>query len=209
MPIISPERSKDRRDSILAAASKVFARSGFQAASISEIAHLAGVSDGLVYKYFDNKRDLLDCALHAFYERVIADLEREVRSVEGFKPRLTRLVRAHLGVFASDPGFCRVFISEVRVASDYAGSAIQLLNKRYSAILVRMVREAMVNREVRDDVDPRLLRDMLFGAIEHVAWRRITSQTALDCDRIADQIVKILTSGIAIETSSRRKLVSA
>ncbi len=206
MPIISPERSKDRRDSILNAATAAFARQGYEATSISEIAALAGVSDGLVYKYFANKRDLLDCALKAFYERVIGDLEREVRVGETFNARLTNLVRSHLGVFANDPGLCRLFISEVRVASDYAGSPIQLLNKRYSAILVRLVREGIASREVRDGIDPRLVRDVLFGAIEHVAWRRITTQTSLDYDRLAQQIADIVVSGIASDLPSRRRV---
>ena len=206
MPIISPERSKDRRDSILNAATAAFARQGYEATSISEIAAIARVSDGLVYKYFANKRDLLDCALKAFYERVIGDLERQARIGESFNARLTNLVRTHLGVFANEPGLCRLFISEVRVASDYAGSPIQLLNKRYSAILVRLVREGIASREVRDGIDPRLVRDMLFGAIEHVAWRRITTQSSLDCDRLAHQIVEIVVGGIATETPSRRRM---
>lgn len=206
MPIISPERSKDRRDSILNAASSAFARHGFAATSISEIAALAGVSDGLVYKYFSNKRDLLDCALKAFYERVIADLEREVHVGTTFVARLRNLVRTHLGVFANDPGLCRLFISEVRVASDYPGSPIQLLNKRYSAILVRLVREGIASREVREGIDPRLVRDILFGAIEHVAWRRITTQSNLDFDRIANQIADVVVSGIASEAPSRRRV---
>ena len=38
MPVISTERMRDRRESILAAASRVFSQKGFQAASITEIA---------------------------------------------------------------------------------------------------------------------------------------------------------------------------
>src|ERR1700694_1623996 len=130
MPVISIERMRDRRESILAAASRVFSQKGFQAASIAEIAQAAGVSDGLVYKYFASKRDLLVSALTAFYERVISDLERQVELGDTFADRLRLLVQTHLGVFARDTGLCRLFISEVRVAMDYPGSAIQILNRR-------------------------------------------------------------------------------
>jgi TetR/AcrR family transcriptional regulator, fatty acid metabolism regulator protein len=48
-----------RRDHILDAATEVFAAKGFEAATIREIAHLAGVADGTIYTYFKNKAALL------------------------------------------------------------------------------------------------------------------------------------------------------
>jgi AcrR family transcriptional regulator len=48
-----------RRDHILDAATQVFAAKGFQAATIREIARLAGVADGTIYTYFQNKAALL------------------------------------------------------------------------------------------------------------------------------------------------------
>lgn len=204
MPIISTERMRDRRDSILAAASRVFAQKGFEAASIAEIAQGAGVSDGLVYKYFDNKRDLLVCALTAFYERVISDLERQVNRGASFVDRLQLLVQTHLGVFVSDTGLCRLFISEVRVAADYPGSAIQALNKRYAAVLMRIVRDGIRNGEVLPDTDPRVVRDLLFGAVEHIAWRHITTSKALDCDRLGRQVVAMIVGGIAAPSATAK-----
>src|ERR1041385_5603023 len=48
-----------RRDHILDAATQVFAAKGFEAATIREIARLAGVADGTIYTYFKNKAALL------------------------------------------------------------------------------------------------------------------------------------------------------
>jgi AcrR family transcriptional regulator len=48
-----------RRDHILDAATQVFAAKGFEAATIHEIASLAGVADGTIYTYFKNKAALL------------------------------------------------------------------------------------------------------------------------------------------------------
>jgi AcrR family transcriptional regulator len=48
-----------RRDHILDAATQVFAAKGFEAATIREIARLAGVADGTIYTYFKNKAALM------------------------------------------------------------------------------------------------------------------------------------------------------
>ena len=53
------ERTTDKRERILAAAERIFARHGFFAARVSEIAKEAGVADGTIYLYFKSKDDLL------------------------------------------------------------------------------------------------------------------------------------------------------
>ena len=167
MPAISPKRMRDRYDAILAAATRVFAEKGYSTASITEIAQAADISDGLIYKYFTNKRDLLEHVLTSFYVRIIADLETKVSKGKNFEERLYVLVSEHLHVFVSDIDLCRLFISEVRTASDYRGSTIQQLNRRYTSILIKIVDEGIAEGEILPDIDPRLVRDMLFGAIEH------------------------------------------
>src|ERR1700754_1086281 len=52
-------RSGDKRDRILQAAVKVFARNGFHATRVSEVAKAAGVADGTIYLYFESKEELL------------------------------------------------------------------------------------------------------------------------------------------------------
>ena len=51
--------TKERRNQILDAAARLFARKGYKGATIREIAHEAGVAEGTIYNYFANKHDLL------------------------------------------------------------------------------------------------------------------------------------------------------
>src|ERR1043165_4350188 len=53
------DRAGDKRERILLAAERIFARHGFFAARVSEIAKEAGVADGTIYLYFKSKDDLL------------------------------------------------------------------------------------------------------------------------------------------------------
>lgn len=196
MPVISRQRMRDRHEAILAAARQVFAQKGYAAASITDIARAADVSDGLIYKYFQNKRDLLYHVLREFYERVMANLESVVARGASFRERLHNLITQHLTVFVADVDLCRLFFSEVRVASDYSGSAIQQLNRRYASVLVKLVEDGVAKGEVREDVDARLVRDVLFGAIEHVAWSHVTRRRHLDIPKLADELTAIVMAGV-------------
>lgn len=197
MPVISAKRMQDRRDSILAAAREAFARGGFEGTSIADIARAAGVSDGLVYRYFANKRDLLNAVLTAFYERTMVDLEAIASCDAPFEQRLHDIIHRHFEAFVVDTDACRLFISEVRTAADYQGSAVQQLNRRYTSILVRIIESGIAAGEVRGDIDMRLVRDVIFGAIEHRAWAAVNGRS-LDIDATAKGLVELLRYGLMV-----------
>lgn len=199
MPLISPERMQDRYDTILDAAKYAFASKGFEGASIADIARIAAISDGLVYRYFRNKRELLYGVMQKFYERILVDLETEVFKQKSFRARLEALIKRHIEVFISDTDLCRLFIAEVRVASDYEGSPIQELNRRYTSVLIRIVREAVKIGEVRGNVNPKLLRDVIFGSLEHLAWGHVNGHRQLKAAQTARDLTNMLTSGICLD----------
>jgi AcrR family transcriptional regulator len=199
MPAISPQRMQDRYDAILEAAKIAFSDKGFEATSIADIARIAKISDGLVYRYFRNKRELMYGVLQKFYERILVDLELQVFRNDRFPARLEALIKRHIEVFVSDTDLCRLFIAEVRTASDYEGSAIQELNRRYTSVLIRIVKDAVKTDEVKENINPKLLRDVIFGAIEHLAWRHVNGKGQLRATQTARDLTALLTSGICVE----------
>jgi TetR/AcrR family fatty acid metabolism transcriptional regulator len=202
MPVISAQKMQDRRDSILAAARTAFAKGGFEGTSIADIARAAGVSDGLVYRYFANKRDLLNAVLTAFYERTMVDLEAIAAREAPFEERLQDIIHRHIEAFVVDADACRLFISEVRTAADYQGSAVQQLNRRYTSILVRIIESGIDSGEVRPDIEMRLVRDVIFGAIEHRTWAAVNGRL-LDIDATAKGLVELLRYGLMARPEAR------
>lgn len=59
-----------RRVQILAAATRTFARAGYAATSLDDVAREAGISRMIVYRHFDSKRELYLSALHHIGERL-------------------------------------------------------------------------------------------------------------------------------------------
>lgn len=65
MPKVSEAYVQERRQRILAAASACFAENGYHDTTMQDIASEAGVSYGVVYRYFDSKESIL----RAMFER--------------------------------------------------------------------------------------------------------------------------------------------
>ena len=196
-------RKKDRsRAAILAAARAVFSEHGYEAASIIEIAKGAGIAEGTIYKHFVNKRDLLFQVMRLFYEEIISDVAAETLRRTGVAERLAYVVRRQLEVFAKDRGLCRLFIREIRTADDYYDSLVHDLNRRYTAIVVEIIREGIAAGEVRRDVDPRLVRDLIYGSIEHIAWKTVSGGDAMRIQSASRALVALVLQGITVPNAA-------
>src|SRR4051812_41829076 len=88
-------RTDDKRRRILQAAIKVFARKGYWAAKVSEIAKKAGVADGTIYLYFRNKEDILVSLFDEVMSEHVTHARDEMAMVTGVHERLLRIAEHH------------------------------------------------------------------------------------------------------------------
>lgn len=72
------ERKAETRERLLAAAGRVFARRGYQAAAVDEVADEAGFSTGALYSNFDGKEDLFLAVLERHISNQVAELSDAV-----------------------------------------------------------------------------------------------------------------------------------
>lgn len=193
----APRQARDERmDGILDAAQAAFCEKGYEATVVAEVAARLGVVEGTVFKYFPTKRVLLLKVLERWYVRLAADYARDLAAVEGARARLRLLVWRHLNTVRQDPQLCQLMFREVRAGGDYRGSRLHQLNRRYAALLTAVIQAGVTAGEFRDDIAPALLRDLVYGGIEHHAWHWFEGRGRLDVDGITEQIMAVLREGI-------------
>ena len=157
-----------RREEILAAAVRVFARKGFAATRIEDVAAAAGVGKGSVYLYFDSRDALLHAALAALGGASREVLERARTGAEPPLERLAGLVHGVLAAATADPDLARVLLDlwslgrrgDVRVPLDMAE-----LYAEYRDAVGALLAEAAARGEVRADVSPAHAA-VVVGAVE-------------------------------------------
>ncbi len=187
----------EREAEILAAAREVFAERGYGEAAVAEIAARAGVVEGTVYSYFETKRALLIAVMQRFYDELISDTASGLKAVRGAENRIRFVIRRHLETFTADLDLCRVIIRETRPDVALYDEAILELNRRYTGLGLDVLEQGVASGELRSDLVPSVIRDLIYGGIEHAVWRFLFADDPLELGPLADQLADALLEGIA------------
>src|SRR5947209_2178106 len=93
-PLHSPDPVTDRREQILAAAMNCFAKRGIHQTSMHDISAEAGISVGLIYRYFENKEAVIS-AMADRHKREIQEMLERARQAPTLLESLEILFTAH------------------------------------------------------------------------------------------------------------------
>ena len=87
------ERTTDRRRDLVDAAARVFARKGFHASRVGDIAEEAGVAHGLLYHYFRSKDEVLETIFRDTWGVLVVETGRIEESGLALREQLRRHYR--------------------------------------------------------------------------------------------------------------------
>jgi AcrR family transcriptional regulator len=160
--------SVEKRQQILDAAVRVFARQGFHTCRVSDIADEAGVAYGLVYHYFNSKEEVLDTL---FLDRwgVMLEAIREIDSRDiPAREKLAAITSFIVDSYAHDPHLMKVIIVEVtRAANSFGASHLSEINKAFEEI-AEIIRKGQASGELATGVTPQFGAMAFYGVIEQV-----------------------------------------
>jgi len=187
-----------KRTKILKAAIKVFAQEGFFNAKVEQIAKLAGVATGTTYLYFENKDDIL---ISIFEEEMIPIIE-SMRIALGKKntarEKIHEIISSHLQMIQEKPDMAQLLEIELRQSSKFIHSYKGTKFKEYLDIMADAFAEGQENGEFRNDIQPTIFKQILFGALDQIAinWT-LSKSKKIDLKFSADQIAALIMNGIS------------
>src|SRR5215203_3819426 len=115
----APDRSGEKRERILSAAERIFARHGFFAAKVSDVAKEAGVGDGTIYLYFKSKDDLLISLFERRMQQVNDLLKNAVAGIKSPRDQLQTFIKTYLQLVHDEPTAVEVLTIELRQSSKF------------------------------------------------------------------------------------------
>lgn len=158
----------DKRRQILDAAIRVFARQGFHATRVSDIADEAGVAYGLVYHYFRSKDEVLNELFVERWSLLLAAIEETDRTGAAPREKLAAVASFIVDSYQHDPELMKVIIVEVtRAANSFGRTHLPEIRRAYESI-AKIVADGQTAGAFRDDIDPMFASMSFYGAIEQL-----------------------------------------
>jgi TetR/AcrR family transcriptional regulator, fatty acid metabolism regulator protein len=158
----------DKRRQILDAAIRVFARQGFHATRVSDIADEAGVAYGLVYHYFRSKDEVLNELFAERWSLLLSAIEETDREGETPRAKLAAVAAFIVDSYRHDPELMKVIIVEVtRAANSFGRTHLPEIRRAYESI-AKIVEDGQAAGAFRGDVAPMFASMSFYGAIEQL-----------------------------------------
>ena len=119
---------------VIAAAVRTFARNGYAASGIRQLAEEAGLTPGALYHHMDSKEDLLVVVMRSAMEPLLAATDIALREAASPEEALVTLIELHVWSHGTQPDAMTITDTEVRALSEPARDDIMVLRDRYQAV---------------------------------------------------------------------------
>jgi AcrR family transcriptional regulator len=195
-PTRRDRRVAARRAQILQAAEIVFAARGFHGATTREIAQAADVSEGTLYNYFANKRDLFLGLMISRTDELVGSIgDVQADSVEG---AMVQLLAGQFTRMRTHRQF-RLFLQEARLDPDLNRALVQEVLPRISREVEQLM-AALMDAGVMRRVDPEIANWTLMGAVVGLAlFADLGAAPALESiapETLASKVSDLLINGL-------------
>ena len=198
MVVVTRERADLRREEILDASERVFARKGYHPTGIADIAEELGIGHGTFYRYFKNKHDI---AVHVF-DRIIlrfakiglADDPESARTLDEYRAQVRLILQRWLALGDDEPHVLR-FFHEHAATIDMA--RMTLLIEQYVVFTARFLTNGVSRGYLRANLDVRSTAEMLVALIFEGTRRAVVARDAEARRRWGEAGMALMFDGIS------------
>lgn len=189
------------QQAVLRVAVELFNRQGYDATSVGDVARELGLTKSAIYHHVPSKEHLLRAAIDEALDALLGALD-EVASTDGLDAgsRLRLAVRSSVSVLVAHLPAVTLLL---RVHGNTPVQKAALARRRtIDERLADMVRAAVAEGAVRDDLDPLLISRLLFGTVNSLTEWVHTDD--VDADALADAVTTLAFDGLGSGVSPVR-----
>lgn len=174
---------------------KLLEKRDFNSITIAEISKVSGVNESLVYRYFKDKRGLLHYVLAEHQRKSLYQFYADLVAITGAVNKIKRLIWRTIENWKEDKVVAKILLIEVRNYPGYYKSETYHIIREYCKLILSLIREGISNGEIRDDVKPWYLMQVLLGGMEHIVLPSLIFDREFDVDSFAENLFQIVFEG--------------
>jgi TetR/AcrR family transcriptional regulator, fatty acid metabolism regulator protein len=197
--MIDHSKVKTRKDRILDAALNIFARAGFQNATITGISKEAGVSEATIYEYFGTKEDLLFAIPEKISDETFEKSSNVLPYIKSTEGRIRAIMLGYVQLYQDNPNYSALVLLHLMSNKRFRQTPAHAAIRRSAGRLLECIKEGIAEGTFKKDLNPYLIRSMLMGTIEHlfIHWHMqgmpVKETTIMD---MLDPFLEIVLDGI-------------
>jgi TetR/AcrR family transcriptional regulator, cholesterol catabolism regulator len=188
-------RAQKTVDALLKSAREVLSETSYERASTAQIARRAGVSEGTLFLHFKNKLGLLSAMMHDFYTQLTENALAVRAQYDDAEQQLKHLLEHHLMELEQGWRYICVFAMHGRYRDDEFHDQFTQLNREYTRVHLEVFEQLKVQGVFKASVTPSVLRDTLFGSMEHFAMAHFSRTRSYDINAYLDELWTIVSMG--------------
>lgn len=185
-----------KREAILRAATRVFARNGYFNSKVADIARAAGVADGTVYLYFKSKEEIL----HSIFDRNMAEAiaagRKLIAKLRDPREKLRRIATLHLERLGANRDLAVVFQVELRGSTKFMQEFSAAGFAQYLGLLRATFEEGQRAGVFRRELNAKVVSKILFGALDEMATNWIISKRSYKLEPMAEVVMEVFLNGV-------------
>jgi AcrR family transcriptional regulator len=192
----------DRRlAEILAHATDVFCKKGYEGASMRDLSRASGMSLAGLYYYFESKERLLFLIQKHTFTTVVRRLKERLEGVSDPEEQIRIFILNHLEYFLANPAAMKVLSHEAEALKDGFASEVAAIKREYYKICVGLLDE--LKRERRLEFSTRVAVLSLFGMMNWIyTWHN--PRVDADAEQLARDMGDIFLRGVTAGSKGRR-----
>ncbi len=193
----------DKRQVILDAAVRVFARKGYHAARVGDIAGEAGIAHGLLYHYFGSKEEVLETVFRENWRELLETFARIEASDEPPLAQLEGIAKSLLRTWRAQPELVTVMVREV-ARSPQLQSQVDEIRAGF-LVIQRVIERGQADGSFRPELDARLASWIFYGGLEELLTGWVLGQLPDGDEEVARAertVVELLCNGIARDAAA-------
>ena len=203
------ESSPPGRIKIIEAFKSIMEEKSFEAITWAEIANTAGVAEGLIYRHFKTKRNLLHEVLDELSYDYYLILNREVEGVEGALNKIRKYIFVTMQSNQQSTLLSKILLIEGRTFPDFFKSEAYEKVRKNVGVIKDFIKEGIESGEIRDDIPVQRISQMIAGIMEYMLLPKLLFKRPIDPESLTEDVCKFIFMGIVKKNDPTKEQISS
>jgi AcrR family transcriptional regulator len=182
------------KKTIFESAIKVFSGSGYDGATMDDIAVNAGVAKGTLYYHFKSKEEIFKYIITDGMNVIVEQIEEATEAEEDSLIKLKILCRVQLSLVYENRDFFKVIMSQLW-GREIRHLQIREVIQLYINVIEKHLKEAMEQGVIKKS-ETSLMGYTFFGTLCSAAVYQLINKDKIDVENVIDKLMQYILTGI-------------